>query len=217
MDGASADDKQDQVFDILDHQELHRGFHTLERYTVRQRRLDGGWTSPLKREVYKHRASAGILLHDPIAGQVVLVEQPRLPARVAGRPGRMIQVVAGMIDPGETAETTAIRESEEEARCRLITPPRLVTTVMTTPGTVTELCSLFYGEVDASAAGKVGGLAEEQEETSIVVMPVSEMAKALETGRIFDGVTSVLGWWLQAQLATGKINAPASRPATEAP
>ena len=55
-----------------------------------------------------------VLPYDPVADAVVLIEQFRLPALAAGLDPVLVELPAGLCDDGETPETTARRETQEE-------------------------------------------------------------------------------------------------------
>lgn len=87
-------------------------------------------------ELIRHPGAAAVVPVDD-AGRVVLVRQYR---HATG--GRLLEVPAGKLDPGETPEACARREVEEETGCR---PGELVPmgVIWTTPGFTDERIWLF--------------------------------------------------------------------------
>jgi ADP-ribose pyrophosphatase len=129
---------------------------------------------------------------------VVLVEQARLPAALAGLAPVQVEIVAGLVEPGETPEAVARREVREETGLDLIGRPRKITHMVTTPGHSTETVHLFCGRVDAGRAGGVHGLAAEHEDLRVLALPASDLAAWMADGRIANAIALVGGFWLLA-------------------
>ncbi|SPW32349.1 ADP-ribose pyrophosphatase [Edwardsiella tarda] len=75
------------------------------------------------REVFERGHAAVLLPYDPRRDEVVLIEQLRIPAYDSSATPWLLEMVAGMIEPGESVEQVARREALEEAgitvgRCR---------------------------------------------------------------------------------------------------
>ena len=100
----------------------------------------------------------------PMRDSVVLVEQFRLPALLAGAAPWQIEMPAGLIDAGEKPEAVAMREMREETGLALIGDPIPIQRYLPSPGDCDESVFLFCVRVDAGAAGGVHGLPEEGED-----------------------------------------------------
>ena len=61
-----------------------------------------------------------VLPYDPERDAVVMIEQFRIGAAAGGMPMWQLEVIAGIIDEGETPEAVAHREAQEEARCEIL-------------------------------------------------------------------------------------------------
>src|SRR3546814_8313561 len=72
----------------------------------------------ISREVFERGHAAAALPYDPVRDEVVLIEQFRTGALAAGRGPWLTEVVAGMIEEGETPEAVVGREMREEAGIR---------------------------------------------------------------------------------------------------
>lgn len=98
--------------------EAAKGFERFLRMDVirfRHRRFSGEWSTPQTHDVLRRGQAVGIVLYDPYRDTVVLIEQFRLPALLAGASPWQIEVVAGLIGADETPGTVAIRETREES------------------------------------------------------------------------------------------------------
>lgn len=183
---------------INERETVYRGFFRVDRFLLRHRLFAGGWSAELSREVFLRHDAAGILLYDPQRDEIVLIEQFRLAAHLAGFAAWQLEIVAGIIDSDESAATVARREAEEEAGLAVIGEVVPIHRFMTSPGGSTETVDLFCGRVDASAAGGIHGLADESEDIRAVVRSYAEAMGLLNAGKIENGYTLLALHWLAA-------------------
>jgi ADP-ribose pyrophosphatase len=183
---------------INERETVYRGFFRVDRFLLRHRLFAGGWSAELSREVFLRHDAAGILLYDPRRDEIVLIEQFRLAAHLAGFAAWQLEIVAGIIDSDESAAAVARRETEEEAGLAVIGEVVPIHRFMTSPGGSTETVDLFCGRVDASAAGGIHGLADESEDIRAVVKSYAEAMGLLNAGKIENGYTLLALHWLAA-------------------
>lgn len=183
---------------INERETVYRGFFRVDHFLLRHRLFAGGWSAELSREVFLRHDAAGILLYDPQRDEIVLIEQFRLAAHLAGFAAWQLEIVAGIIDSDESAAAVARREAEEEAGLAVIGEVVPIHRFMTSPGGSTETVDLFCGRVDASAAGGIHGLAEESEDIRAVVKSYAEAMGLLNAGKIENGYTLLALHWLAA-------------------
>ena len=107
----------DRRVEIRGQNRLFDDFFKIDELIVRHERYDGGMSGEELRLVFERGDAIAVLLFDENARAVVLVEQFRAPTLIARRRGDpastagwIVELVAGMIDQGETAEQAAIRE-----------------------------------------------------------------------------------------------------------
>lgn len=187
---------------ILRKQTTYRGYFQLDRYTLRHRLYRGGWSAPMRREVFERGNTVGILLYDPPRDALVLVEQFRLPAHLAGFPAWQTEIVAGIIEnQRENPRAVAIREAREETGVVLTALPFLAQKFMTSPGGSTETFHLFCARVDSRGVGGIHGLPHEHEDIKVTVKRFSAVIKAALAGRIQNGPTLTALYWLAANRA----------------
>ena len=185
--------------EVLTREPLFQGFFRLERYTLRHRLHAGGWSGAIERELFVRGPVAGVLLYDPGRDAVVLIRQFRMGAYAAGEPPWLTEIVAGIVDPGETPEETVRREAVEEAGVALadLVP---VTTYLTSPGACSEVAHLFCGRVDATGAGGIHGLGDEQEDIEVAVLPAAEAFRLRrENVTVRDSITINTLLWLELE------------------
>lgn len=190
----SPDLTRDDV-EIVEKATVYRGRFQVDRYRLRHKLHDGGWSEPFVREVFERGHAAAVLPYDPVLDRIVLIEQFRPGAYAAGLHPWLIEVVAGIIDPGETAEQVVRREAVEEAGVE-IGEIEKVATCMVTPGACSEYVEIFVGRADASRAGGVHGLAHEHENIRAFTLSVDEAEKKLAAHEFTNVVTIVALQWL---------------------
>ncbi len=108
----------------------------MERYYFRHTLFAGGWSEPVSRELFRRNNCVGVLPYDPHRDEVVLIEQFRVGAlaqSLSAEQNWLIEIVAGGIEIGETAEQVAHRETLEEAGCA-IQALKSIRKFYTTPG-----------------------------------------------------------------------------------
>lgn len=175
-----------------------KGSHLgIDRFRFRHRLFSGEWSGMRDYEVLRRGAAAAIVLYDPGPDTVVLIEQFRLPALLAGFPPWQIEIVAGLLDgDGETPEAVAIRETREESGLEPIGAPVPIQRYMPSPGDTDECVFLYCGRIDSRQAQGVHGLPDEHEDIRVIVKTLPEIEQLLDEGRIENGHTLVALYWL---------------------
>lgn len=186
--------------EILEQRTCYQGFFRMEHYRLRHRRYDGSMSRLLNRELFERGHAAAVLPYDPVLDQVVLLEQFRIGAlTLAGGPW-LLEIVAGIIEPGETAAEVAHREMQEEAGCtlRALEP---ICEYLVSPGGTSERISLYCGRVDAGGAGGIHGLADEGEDIRVSSVSYAAAMALLASGRINSASPIIALQWLQMNRA----------------
>jgi ADP-ribose pyrophosphatase len=181
--------------DVLAKETVYDGYFRIDRYRLRHRRHEGGWTGEITREVFERGHVAAVLPYDPDRDAVVLIEQFRIGAYAAGEPCWLTEIVAGVIDEGETAEAVARREMEEETG-RPVGALEPIGSYLSSPGGASESVALYVGRVDSREAGGVHGLADENEDIRVLVRPWSEIEADLKRGLFTNAATLIALQWL---------------------
>ncbi len=182
-------------FEILEKETVYQGFFRLENYHLKHTLFKGGWSPTIQRELFRRGDCVAVLLYDPIRDEVVMIEQFRVGAILREEPAWLLEIVAGAVEPGESAEQVAIRESMEEAGCA-IQEIQLIREFYTTPGGASEWLSLFYGRVDTSNVGGIHGLDHEDEDIRVSAVTFDEVYQMMEQGKIISGIPIIAIQWL---------------------
>lgn len=174
---------------------VFQGYFRVDRYRLQHRRHDGGWSQELTREVFERGHAVAVLPYDPLRDEVVLIEQFRAGAHAAGWAPWQLEVVAGIIDPGETPEEVARRESQEEAGLAILELAPIAD-FLNSPGAVSQTERLFCGRVDASGAGGIHGLEQEGEDIKVIVVPFAELRSLLAAKKVTNAPGLIALQWL---------------------
>lgn len=186
---------------ILDDVTAYAGFFRLRRLTVAHDRFDGGTTGPLVREVLHRSDAAAALLYDPAADKVVMIEEYRAGAHLAGVCPWLLDIVAGRIEAGQTPLDAVRREIAEEAGLapKSILP---IGTYLTAPHLSSERLHLYCATVDAAAAAGSHGLAREGEDIRPVALGRAE-ALGLPAQRPLSLWAALALGWLDRAVSQG--------------
>lgn len=185
---------------ILEDELAWQGHYAMRRLTLQYRSFAGGWNEPVTREVFERGDAVGVLPYDPDTDSLVLIEQFRPGAMRDDNSPWMLELIAGVVEPGEEDEDVIHREAMEEAGCELaeLVP---VATVFPSAGACSEQVRLFCGRVDRAAIGELHGLDEEGEDILVHSVPVDEALALLAADRVPNGHTLISLLWFQNHVA----------------
>ncbi|RCU51752.1 ADP-ribose diphosphatase [Corallincola holothuriorum] len=186
----------DKDVELLAKQTLYAGFFSMVKYRLRHKLFAGGWSEEMDREVFERGHAVVVLPYDPESDSVVIQEQFRVGACATTSHPWLYELVAGIIEPGESAEEVAHREAAEEAGLTLGRVEHLFS-YLVSPGGTTERIELYVGEVDSRGIGGLHGLANEHEDIRVQVLPRSQVLAMLADGQVENAATIIALQWLQ--------------------
>ena len=171
------------------------GFWKLKLFRLRHRRFAGGWSETLTRELHCRGEAVGVLLYDPTLDAIGMVEQFRIGAAFRAGSPWLLELVAGLVEEGETPAEVAVRETTEESACviRELLP---VAGYYSSPGGTDEYFHLFCARVDLGDAGGLHGKAGEHEDIRLHVIPYAEVAQLQRDGHFNNAHTLIALQWL---------------------
>jgi ADP-ribose pyrophosphatase len=174
---------------------LAEAYFRYEQLTLRTETFAGTLSPPYKREILRSGRAVVVLLYDPVAQQVILIEQFRVGAYVNDLPSAWIlECVAGLVDEGETNEATARREAREETGCD-VRRLEFIGAYLSSPGLSDELVSIYVGEVNAAGAGGIHGHVPEGEDIRTVIFSVEEALAAADHGAVVNIMAQLALLW----------------------
>ncbi|ANG94210.1 ADP-ribose diphosphatase [Enterobacteriaceae bacterium 155047] len=182
--------------EIIARETLYSGFFSLELYRFRHRLFNGEMSGEVRREIFERGHAAVLLPFDPVRDEVVLIEQVRIAAYDTSESPWLLEMVAGMIEDGETPEDVARREAVEEAGL-VVGRTKPVLSYLASPGGTSERSSILVGEVDATTAEGIHGLADENEDIRVHVVSREQAYQWVEEGKIDNAASVIALQWLQ--------------------
>ena len=166
---------------ILGRRMIHDGW---SRFMVARVRLPDG--TEVDREIEDHGSAVCVLPYDPERRVATLVRQFRPSVCMMSGETDLLEAPAGLREAGEDKDATARREVLEEAGLA-ITALELVVDGWSMPGVSTERMAHYlapYRAADRVAAG--GGLDEENEQITVVELPLADLAAMAAAGTLTD-------------------------------
>ncbi|TKK18995.1 ADP-ribose diphosphatase [Enterobacter cancerogenus] len=182
--------------EIIARETLYSGFFSMDLYRFRHRLFNGEMSGEIKREIFERGHAAVLLPFDPVRDDVVLIEQIRIAAYDVSESPWLLEMVAGMIEEGESVEDVARREAQEEAGL-VVGRTQPVLSYLASPGGTSERLSIMVGEVDATTAKGIHGLADENEDIRVHVVSREQAYQWVEEGKIDNAASVIALQWLQ--------------------
>lgn len=180
--------------EITDVTPVYSGFFKMQQYTFRHKLFAGGWSDDVKREIFERGHAVAVLPYDPARQEFVLIEQVRIGALATSSSPWLIEIIAGIIDKGETKESVCHREAMEEAGIKLahLTP---ATSYLSSPGGTTERLHIFVAQTDAATAEGIHGLEEESEDIRVHRVAEQTALEWLKNGHIDNAASIIALQW----------------------
>ncbi|MBS0288244.1 MAG: NUDIX domain-containing protein [Proteobacteria bacterium] len=180
---------------------VHQGFYKLKALELRHKCFSGEWSPWLKREQFYHSDASAVLLVDPDAQKLVLVEQFRV--GLLQRPNMspwILEVVAGLVEAHEKPEHTMLREAKEEANCDIKAWIK-IGEYYNSPGGFAEKTTLFCAMVDSTDKAGIQGMMHEHEDIKVHVIDIQKALNALSEGQWQTSSSTVIAMqWLAINL-----------------
>lgn len=123
------------------------------------------------------------------------MEQIRIAAYDSSPTPWLLELFAGMIEPGETLEQVARREAMEETGLTVGHCKRMLS-YLASPGGTSERLTVMVGEVDALKAQGIHGLVEENEDIRLHAVSREQAYRWVEEGVIENAASVIALQWL---------------------
>ena len=181
-------------FKILNKKNIHNGFFKMNEITLKYKKYDGSWSNEIKRELFGGAQVSAVLPYDPVNKKIVLIQQFR-PGTISRDSNNYLdEIVAGIIDPGETPKDTAIRECLEETGCK-VKNLRSIQGYFPAPGSSESFYHLFLAEVIAPNKEAIRGLENENEDILVKSYTFEQVKEKMEKNEILNGLTLIALQW----------------------
>lgn len=183
--------------DVVSRSRVHTNFFAMDELVLRHETFGGEMSDRIERAVFVSSDAAIVLPYDPVRDRVLLVEQIRLGPVGRNDPVQwQMEPVAGLIDPGETAEEAARREGAEEAglEFQVLEP---VGECYASPGAATDFFHMFVGlcNLPDGSAG-IGGQEDEGENIRSHLLSFPDLLTMADDRRVANAPLALLTYWL---------------------
>ena len=187
--------------DLQASEKVYKGFFDVDRITLRHRLFGGTWSKLIKREILSRGESVGVLLYDPKNQLIGLVEQFRIGALNDPIGPWQFEIVAGILEFGESPSEVAHRELLEEAGLRVYSLIPICNYLVSAGGT-DEKMHLFCGL--ANLLDKAGnfGLDSENEDIFLHIWKYDEAMQAKDDGILNSAAVTISLQWLELNKRT---------------
>ena len=188
---------------ILKKEESFSGFFKLYSYKIEHALFNGG-TGTINREILQRGHAAAVMPYDPATDSILLVEQFRAGAMHTGQSPWLFEIIAGMVEDGESSSEVVRREAREEAGIEL-GEVNFISSYFPSPGGSAETIDLYWASVDLSGTGGVFGLETEGEDIRSGVYSFDDAMRMLDDGLINNSVTMLLLLWFYRYRQTNSV------------
>jgi nudix-type nucleoside diphosphatase (YffH/AdpP family) len=172
-------------------------FFKVEEAYLRFEQFNGEMSPRIRRLNMERGNSVAIVILNKDTGKLIMVSQFRYPT-YQNKHGLTIEIIAGMVDPGETPEQTLRRELEEEIGLKIENFGH-INTFYPSPGGSSELIYLYYAAVSGKQAKyqKTGGLLSHGEDVKALELSLEDALAKIKSGEIVDAKTIIGMYWLE--------------------
>jgi nudix-type nucleoside diphosphatase (YffH/AdpP family) len=170
-------------------------FFRIDEVFLRYEKFDGRMSEAVRRLVLDRGDAVAALVMNTTTGRLIFANQLRFPTYAKG-PGWITEIVAGLVDAGETPEAAIRREIREETGYA-VEKLESISTFYVTPGGSNERVFLFSAEVGATAAARD---ASDEEDIALVECSPVDAFRKLDAGEIVDAKTMIALYWLRERL-----------------
>lgn len=181
--------------DVAKEETVYDGFFKMQKLELHHASFTGEtvWVS---RELFLRDDAVCVLLYDAPRDLVVMIEQFRIGALDHPRSPWVLELVAGIVEPGETPEQVARREAMEEAGATLgeVMP---IMRYMVSPGGSKEYIELMCAQVDSQGLEGIHGLAHEGEDIQVHRFSTEDLFDMVSDGRIDNAASIIALQWLE--------------------
>ncbi|MDN5511490.1 NUDIX domain-containing protein [Acinetobacter sp.] len=191
----------DQV-KIQSREYLFRGFIQVEKVNLCHRLFNQREFTPvMQRELIHRPEAAGVLIYNDAQQKFALIEQFRVGAMDDADSPWQLEVIAGVLDGNESAESCIRRESLEESGCKIDQLQHLFS-FYPSAGACSELFHLYSAEAHLPEQGGVFGMLDEGENIQLHIIDYREIATLMSNGRLKNAPVIMALQWLQQHIKT---------------
>jgi len=180
---------------LLKSEPKYQGFFKVDLCHIQHDTFQGGEIE-VHRELFHRGDAVAVLLYDPSKDKVVLLEQFRVGAIEDENGPWLLEVVAGMVQAGESITDVAQRECIEEAGVE-VHSFETIYSFYSSPGGCSERIHVLCALIDSDQAKGFHGVEHEGEDIKVSVIDYEELHDLLSSGKICAAIPIIALQWLQ--------------------
>ncbi len=180
---------------LLSSETKYKGFFKIDLCHIRHETYQGDEIE-VKRELFQRGDAVAVLMYDSSKDKIVLLEQFRIGAIEDENGPWLLEIVAGMIEPGESVNDVARRECKEETGLEVHSFENIYS-FYSSPGGSSEKIHVLCALVDSELAGGIYGAEHEGEDIKVSVIDYAELHDLLASGKICAAIPIIALQWLQ--------------------
>jgi len=188
-------------YKLLKQERKFNGWMKVDGLTLQQKTPTGEWSKEFTREVILRGDAVIGLIVDPVNETLLLTSQLR-PGGILQNMPYINEMVAGMIDEGESHQEALKREAFEETGVKELSNIELIASYLPSCGSLSEKVHLYYAEADLTGLPEFGGCPGENEVIKIIVISYKEAFEWQKEGKIGTGNGHIALNWLKYKLVT---------------
>jgi ADP-ribose pyrophosphatase len=180
-----------KIVELKEEQVVFEDFFKITVGRFRFEKFNGQMSDEVRRLCIERGDSVAVVLFNRQSKALILVAQFRYPVYRAQnhQNGWLYELVAGMVEPGESLEDVVRREVMEEAGYS-VENIELLARIYPSPGGTSERIYIYYAEV-TQRENEGGGIAAEHEDIRVIELPVDRVYEMVKQGLIEDAKTFV--------------------------
>lgn len=180
---------------LLKSEAKYQGFFKIDLCHIKHETYRGGEIE-VKRELFHRGDAVAVLMYDPSKDKIVLLEQFRVGAMDDENGPWLVEIVAGMVEQGESVTDVARRECKEEAGVEVHSFEN-VHSFYSSPGGCSEKIHILCALVDSELAVGFHGLEQEGEDIKVWVIDYADLHELMVSGKICAAIPLIALQWLQ--------------------
>ncbi|PIE20768.1 MAG: ADP-ribose diphosphatase [Neptuniibacter caesariensis] len=186
-------------FSIEKRETLYDGFFKMYKLHLKHKTFEGDEIL-IQRELFWRDDAVCVVLYDAPRQRVVLVEQFRVGVYDDPAGPWMLELVAGIVESGESVDDVARREAVEEAGAELgeIIP---ITRFSPSTGATREYIDLLCAQVDSDNISGIHGLESEGEDIKVHTLAAADAYELVRSGKVNNAPAIIGLQWLELNQA----------------
>ncbi len=180
---------------IINQTTIFDDFFKIKKANLQYEMFDGQMSKTITRLNCERRNSVGAVIFNRDTQKVVLVNQFRFPCyqeqKSQYHEGWISEIIAGIVDEGETSEDAIKRETKEETGY-IVEKTEKIGKFYLSPGYSSEQITLYYIEIDKQTLQNTNrGLLSEGENIKIVEYDLKDLYSAIYKNKLEDAKTII--------------------------